>query len=159
MGRRIKSASHARGITIAAFALALLLGTMAVAPYLDAPFIFDDIHTIRDNHHLRNHHSPLYFFSHPESASRMPSTLVRPLLTWTYAIDFHRAGVANIGQTDRYSRLFFVDIVHPVRDQAGPGPDVDGHILAAGGLAGFTGRAIRLGNYPWLAGGQNCPCC
>jgi Tfp pilus assembly protein PilF len=92
MGRRINSAAHAHGIAIAAFALALLLGAISLAPYLDAPFIFDDIHTIRDNHHLRDHLSPLYFFGHPESVSRMPSTLIRPLLTWTYALDFHRAG-------------------------------------------------------------------
>ena len=76
-----KGRTHIRAIDAAVLILIPALGFLAFGPVLDAPFIFDDIHTIRDNHHLRNHLSPVYFFAHPESASRMPNTMIRPLLS------------------------------------------------------------------------------
>jgi len=69
-----------------------VLAAAAFAQFQGAPFLFDDLHTIRDNPHLRDRLSPWYFMTHPESASLLPSTLTRPLLTFSYALDFHRAG-------------------------------------------------------------------
>lgn len=79
-----------------AWVLALILfpalAAIAYAPYLDAPFVFDDAPTIRDNPYLRTHLSPLYFFEHPEAASRIPARMIRPLLTFSYALDYHLFG-------------------------------------------------------------------
>jgi len=72
--------------------MALIVGAVAYMELKGAPFVFDDLHTIRDNPNIQAHLSPIYFFKNPQSASLIPSTLVRPLLTWTYAADFHRAG-------------------------------------------------------------------
>ncbi|HUT52439.1 MAG TPA: tetratricopeptide repeat protein [bacterium] len=69
-----------------------LLAAAVFLPFMGAPFIFDDIHTIRDNPYLREHLSPAYFFSHPEAASAIPANMIRPVLTWTYAVDHHWAG-------------------------------------------------------------------
>ncbi len=60
--------------------------------YLDSPFIYDDIHTIRDNPSIKTTLNPVYYFQNPESASRFNGAMTRPLLTWTYALDWQRSG-------------------------------------------------------------------
>lgn len=73
-------------------ALLAMLTAVSYASYLGAPFLHDDLHTIRDNPALRDHLSPIYFFTHPRSASKFPATMTRPLLTFSYALDYHLFG-------------------------------------------------------------------
>jgi len=65
-------------------------GAFMYLSYLDAPFMFDDVHTIRDNPAMRLGPSPIPFFKDTTTASWAPTTLVRPLLTWTYSLDWIR---------------------------------------------------------------------
>jgi len=81
-----------RRLMIAAPLLFSLIALAAYRPYLSAPFLHDDLHTIRDNPALTASAGPVYFFQHPESASAFPSTMVRPLLTWTYALNYQLFG-------------------------------------------------------------------
>lgn len=78
-------------LPLAAIAAATIAAAAAFGPYLNAPFLFDDLHTIVENPALKTL-NPIHFLTHPESASRLPGTMVRPLLTFSYALDFHRAG-------------------------------------------------------------------
>ncbi|MFO8056422.1 MAG: tetratricopeptide repeat protein [bacterium] len=66
----------------------LLAGVIAFWPYLDGPFVLDDRHSIEQNLYIREHVSPLYFFRNPQSASIVPSTMTRPLLTFSYALHY-----------------------------------------------------------------------
>lgn len=77
---------------LAALLILPLAGLVTFRGYLDGPFLFDDLHTIRDNPHISSELNPLYFFKHTASASRAPTTLVRPLLTFTYALDHRLSG-------------------------------------------------------------------
>jgi protein O-mannosyl-transferase len=81
------------GVRAAAVGLALaLLAAAGYASFIGAPFLYDDVHTIRDNAALREHLSPWYFFTHPGSASRLPATMTRPLLTLSYALNYRLLG-------------------------------------------------------------------
>ncbi len=85
------SKSKAR-IRKGAWLFAFIVAASAFAPHLEGPFIFDDQHTIRDNPALRRSINPAFFFKDPKTASRATSTLVRPLLTWTYALNYRVSG-------------------------------------------------------------------
>lgn len=88
-----QSRQGARGLVHIVLPLVLAAaGVIAFLPYLDGPFILDDLHTIEQNVYLRQHLSPLYFFQNPGSTSVIPSTMTRPLLTWSYALNYRLIG-------------------------------------------------------------------
>jgi Tfp pilus assembly protein PilF len=77
----------------------LVLGAASVIPYLhtlQAPFVHDDIHAIKNNPALRYHASLKDFFSKPELFSGTKAEMYRPLLQMSYAVNF-RLGTSPLG--------------------------------------------------------------
>jgi hypothetical protein len=81
------SKNHPRTFPLA-LAVIPAAALLVFGPLLNAPFFFDDLHTIRDNPFIAQHLSPLFFLTHPESGSHLPGAPLRPLLTFSYAIDW-----------------------------------------------------------------------
>jgi len=97
VGRAPRKSSGGRTRSDAIFVAACLLAVggvlAAYSNHFDNGFHFDDSHVIVDNLSIRGLHDVPGFFTDPQTFTSLPQNAVyRPLLTLSYAIDYHLGG-------------------------------------------------------------------
>jgi hypothetical protein len=77
-----------------AFLLVIAGAIVAYAAACAGTFVYDDIHSVRDNPHIRSLASVPRFFADPDAFSALPQRMYRPVLLLSLALNHAAAGLA-----------------------------------------------------------------